>query len=165
MLNSCQYAHLLLLVGLEFVMLWFQHIFFGSPAMQGRGEVWSLSLESFAEDGEGFRCPDIDQEVVPPLRCQNREELKLCWAGFVCSQRWGYLSASWYRWVKCSRWGVWSVHCLEIDGSVDALKASAIVLNWMRAATGSQWRPWRRGRIWEDCKWRVLQRSGYAPTV
>ena len=35
-----------------------------------------MSLESFAEDGEGFHCPDTGPEFVPPLRCQhNRLEL------------------------------------------------------------------------------------------
>ena len=51
-----------------------------------------LNLESFAEDGEWFCCPDIGPEFVPPLRCQNRKELGLRWANFVCPQRWGYQS-------------------------------------------------------------------------
>ena len=83
-----------------------------------------MSLKSFAEDGEWFCRPDFGWEFIPLLRCQNREELQLHWAGFVCSQWWGYQSASWCRQAKCSRWGVWSDQCLEVDGcsSIDGLE-------------------------------------------
>ena len=36
-----------------------------------------MSLESFAEDGEQFRCPGVGREVDPPPRCRNREEFPL----------------------------------------------------------------------------------------
>ena len=38
----------------------------GSDAMWGRGESEQMRLESFAEDGEWFRCPDVGREFVPP---------------------------------------------------------------------------------------------------
>ena len=46
--------------------------------MQGlcRVEVVSekVSLESFVENGMLLCCSDIGHEIVPPLRCQNKEE-------------------------------------------------------------------------------------------
>ena len=37
----------------------------------------------------------VGREFIPPLGCQNRDESWLHWAGFVCSQRWGFQLASW----------------------------------------------------------------------
>ena len=42
-----------------------------------------------------------------------------------------------------------------------ALKASTIVLNWMRAATGSQWRSWR-SRVTEENLGRLKTRHAAA---
>jgi len=36
-----------------------------------------VGLESLAEAGEGLCHPDVSQELIPPLRCQKREELGL----------------------------------------------------------------------------------------
>ena len=36
-----------------------------------------VSFESFAEAGERLCDPDIGRELVPPLRSQNREKLRL----------------------------------------------------------------------------------------
>ena len=35
-----------------------------------------VSLLSVVEAGERFCCPDISQELIPPLQCQCREELR-----------------------------------------------------------------------------------------
>jgi len=45
-----------------------------------------VGLESLAEAGERFCCPDFNQELIPPLRCQNREELGIGRAMFACSE-------------------------------------------------------------------------------
>ena len=75
--------------------LFFLLFFCGGAVMLCVVEVTSeqMCLQSFADDGEWFCCPDIGQEFVPPLRCQNREKLWLRWAGFVwCS------TLQWFRW-------------------------------------------------------------------
>jgi len=36
-----------------------------------------VGLESLAEAVEQFCRPDVSRELIPPLRCQNREELGL----------------------------------------------------------------------------------------
>jgi len=36
-----------------------------------------VGLESLAEAGERLGRPDVSRELIPPLRCQNREELGL----------------------------------------------------------------------------------------
>ena len=59
-----------------------------------------MSLESFAEDREWFRCPDNCREFIPPLRYQNRDESCLHWEQPKPSQR--YQPASW---VRCLCWG------------------------------------------------------------
>jgi len=44
-----------------------------------------VGLESLAEAGERLCCPDVSRELIPPLRCQNREELGLGRVMLVCS--------------------------------------------------------------------------------
>jgi len=36
-----------------------------------------VGLESLAEAGERLCLPDVNWDLIPPLRCQNREELGL----------------------------------------------------------------------------------------
>jgi len=36
-----------------------------------------VGLESLVEAGERLGCPDVSGELIPPLWCQNREELGL----------------------------------------------------------------------------------------
>jgi len=44
-----------------------------------------VGLQSLAEAGERLCRPDISRELIPPLRCQNKEELGLGRAMFACS--------------------------------------------------------------------------------
>ena len=37
-----------------------------------------VSLESFSEDSERLCSPESGRELVPPLRPQNREKMRLC---------------------------------------------------------------------------------------
>jgi len=43
-----------------------------------------VGLESLVEAGEQLCHPDMSRELIPPLRCQNREELGLGRAMFGC---------------------------------------------------------------------------------
>ena len=76
-----------------------------------------VSLESFAENGESIDFPDIGWEIVPPLRCQNREESRLCWASFVCAR------------------------CLKVDGSGSKWRS------WRMGSHGRIWADWKQGTL------------------
>ena len=92
-----------------------------------------MILESFTVDGEWLRCPDIGREFVPPLRCQSREKSQLHWVGFVCLQRWQH------QWsAYAGAWGLTSVLGKMGQVLLTTWKANIIILNQMRATTGSQ---------------------------
>jgi len=52
--------------------------------MQSPGYSEQVGLESLSEAGERLCHPDISWELIPPLLCQNREELGLGRAMFAC---------------------------------------------------------------------------------
>ena len=101
-----------------------------------------MSLESFAEHGEWLCCPDIGREFIPPRRRQTREELwpvlALSYAGTSQPADVGEPSA---HTGTCGLTSVW-----RQMGAVPltTLKASIIVLNRMRSATGSWWKSQKR---------------------
>ena len=69
-------------------------VFFYQGSCYVGGKSEQMNLKSFGEDGERLCCPDIDLEIVPPLRRQNREESQLRRVSFVLFLRCGYEPAS-----------------------------------------------------------------------
>ena len=95
-----------------------------------RRSLKKMSLESFVEDcGRVIPLSWHQSGACSTTEVPEQKESRLCWVGFVCSQRWGYQSASWCSRGKCSCWGVWSDHRLEVDGwsSVDGQHLSYCV--------------------------------------
>jgi len=70
-----------------------------------------VALDSLAEAGERLCRPDVSRELIPPLWCQNREELGLGRAMFACFCEGGAsrLAEVFERSARAGAWGLTNV--------------------------------------------------------